>query len=723
VVPVAESDVAALAATPAFEGALTIFGAATGQVAHRLDFMRVPVGAALAMSEEAGPVGTHRLCAAITPGAPNATCDELATRDVGDRLRHLRTAGDFAALAEGGTDLGSSSVKVIVDLAAGDVVHFLSSRAWDLHYTWIRERILAQPHLDRCNPNESPVFDAGWREFSDREYVQTEGRRFLLGTLVHYGASDSWTLEFDRGDAILAEQMRRAYFAVAAHLREPKKWAVRSQGGRQVLALKAIEGTLPVLDPNAPFRGVTFQPLTAGVGYGVLKLVPTVDLPTAELGPDVIVVTDDVPNDVPLVGGLITEAFQTPLSHIGILTRERGTPDMALIDAHKDPRLAPFFDKLVRLEVTGGGFSVREAPPEEAQAFWEKRRPHGERLVPRLDRSVRGIQNLHGKGLADLPAVGAKAAGLAELVNMISMEPSCPGPIPTPPAVFAIPVVHSLEHFEASGARALFDSLRAQPAFNSDPRVRHEGLARIRAAILGHPVDPALLAELNALAEQQFGMARFRLRSSSNAEDLPTFSGAGLNNSVSAAIGDPERKPEDGLRIVWASLWENRSYDERELALIDQTTVGMGVLIHEAFNGIERANGVAASRDIKDPTRGDAHHISAQAGEASVTNPAPGVASEELIYTWWQMPPVIYLSRSSLVNEPVLHMDEIERLSCYMRAVHTHFQARLDPEHKNRWFTMESEFKVLGSNRVLLLKQARPYSFGALDLPADCRAF
>jgi hypothetical protein len=79
------------------------------------------------------------------------------------------------------------------------------------------------------------------------------------------------------------------------------------------------------------------------------------------------------------------------------------------------------------------------------------------------------------------------------------------------------------------------------------------------------------------------------------------------------------------------------------------------------------------------------------------------------------------LSASSLQSTPVLAPAEIERISCLMRAVHQHFQIRLDPERRSRWFTMESEFKLVGQGRTLILKQARPYVFGSLDVPADCR--
>jgi hypothetical protein len=41
----------------------------------------------------------------------------------------------------------------------------------------------------------------------------------------------------------------------------------------------------------------------------------------------------------------------------------------------------------------------------------------------------------------------------------------------------------------------------------------------------------------------------------------------------------------------------------------------------------------------------------------------------------------------------------------------------------NRWFAMDVEFKLIESNRRLIIKQARPYSFGQTTFPDDCREF
>jgi hypothetical protein len=281
-------------------------------------------------------------------------------------LRHLRAPGDFHALAAGGPEVGLEAVKFIVDMEAGDDVHLIGSAKWALHYTFIRERIEGQAPLDRCDPEQNDLFNQGWFTFSQKEYFKPEGRRYLLGTLVHH-ASGMHTVEFSSGDTIVAEQMRRAFFAVVRHLARPQEWSLRAVDDVQVSESRKIEGTLPIVGPHAPFADLRYQPLTRAVGYGVLRFVPAGELAQAELGPRVILVTDDVPNDIPFVGGLITEAFQTPLAHVNVLSQARGTPNMALRDARSDERLQPLFGKLVRLEVGSADVDVRPTAPRSCR--------------------------------------------------------------------------------------------------------------------------------------------------------------------------------------------------------------------------------------------------------------------------------------------------------------------------------------------------------------------
>src|SRR5690606_7252385 len=186
---------------------------------------------------------------------------------------------------------------------------------------------------------------------------------------------------------------------------------------------------------------VTYQPLAGGVGYGTLRFVPASELGAAALGPDIIVVTDDVPNDIPLVGGLVTEAFQTPLAHVNVLSQNRRTPNASLKDARVE--LGEWLGRLVRLEVGPEGLQVSEAAPEEALSFWQSRAPSGPLAAARLDATLRGVQPLEAHGLASLPAIGAKAAQLAELGRQRAPWCGSQELILTPASPFAIPLVHS----------------------------------------------------------------------------------------------------------------------------------------------------------------------------------------------------------------------------------------------------------------------------------------
>jgi hypothetical protein len=702
------------------EVVVALFGPDQAFATDRVDAMAWPEGATLARRPDA--TGRHMFCAVATPGALNDACDPLAERPIADRVRHLRTPGDFRRLAQGGTSVGVEQVKWLLDMAADDTLYFLDTARWDLHYTFVREAILGQPHLDRCDPQENALFYDGWLAFSEVNYFRSEGRRFLMGTLVHHAGADLYTVEYAAGDVLTADQMRRGFLAVMAHVDDHRKYALRAADAGQLERVRALNGRLPLVGPNAPFRGVTYQPLTEAVGYGVLTYVSADALERTPLGEQVIVVTDRVPNDIPLVGGLVTEAFQTPLAHVNLLSRNRGTPNMALRDARNDPRLAPHLGTLVRLTVGPGAFEVVPAPPEEALAFWEARRPSGEPLRPRVDRTLRGVVPLSAHTFADLPALGGKAAQFAELYRVQSRDPDCPGPLTVPPDAAAVPVVHGLEHFEASGAAALLAGFEADPQFRADPAVREAGLAEVRGAILAHPVDPALLGDVEAYVVEHFGAGKARFRSSSNTEDLPGFNGAGLYTSTSADAADPASSVADALRTVWASLWNRRGYDERTFHNVAQDGVAMAVLVHAAYPA-ERANGVAISRNILEPLYRD-HYINAQIGEASVTNPAPGVTSDQLVFRRRSPPSIEYLGRSSLTGgRPVLSDPEVAGLSCRLAAIHAHYKPLLDPAGTQRWFAMDTEFKLLDDARVLLFKQARAYAFGAVEIPADCREF
>src|SRR5918998_703876 len=98
--------------------------------------------------------------------------------------------------------------------------------------------------------------------------------------------------------------------------------------------------------------------------------------------------------------------------------------------------------------------------------------------------------------------------------------------------------------------------------------------------------------------------------SSSNSEDLPNFSGAGLYTTVPNVRGDKELI--DAIRKVWASLWNFEAYEARERAGVDHSKIFMAVLLQEGINS--ESSGVMISTDPFDSDNKGAIYISAKRG-------------------------------------------------------------------------------------------------------------
>jgi hypothetical protein len=168
---------------------------------------------------------------------------------------------------------------------------------------------------------------------------------------------------------------------------------------------------------------------------------------------------------------------------------------------------------------------------------------------------------------------------------------------------------------------------------------------------------------------------------------------------------------EEAVRSVWASLFERRGYEEREFQGVDQSVVAMAVLVHPAYRS-ERVNGVAISRDIFQPTRSDRYTVNSQLGEALVTNPAPGIESEQLAFSLFGAPTEYYSRSTFAPNGSLTTPAELDWLRCNLAAIHQHYRPMLDPRQENPYFAMDIEWKLMGDERALVIKQARAYSFG-----------
>lgn len=591
------------------------------------------------------------------------------------------------------------SLKVAFDLRDSSVYFISSAR-----YTY---------HFDFCAAQLG--FWESHSEFNLANYAQSPRRRFCLGNVNHYSGSGLWALELSAADDFPPQLL-------LPFLRHVRKALYVQDSLRFLLNTRSLELKAQALpaDPqtwisvNDIYAGIRYQPLHLMSAYGYLRSATPEQIKENPPGIRDIVFLRGEMLDIPPVAGLLTTQFQTPLSHLCLLAKNRGTPFLADRGLADDPRFTALEGQLVYFEVLQDSFVLRPASQEMAQAAWAKeqvRRPW--RLA--CDRSVLGLVPMSAISLRSVTAVGGKAANFGVL-HKLAQKSKLGWKVPE--GSFAIPFFYYLQHMDASGASAQLRALLADPATRANTDTLRARLADLRAAMLSHPVDAALLALVDSAARAGSPSLRLRFRSSTNAEDIPGFNGAGLYESRTGSVGDSVKTVEKAIRRVWASAWSFEAFQEREFFRIDHADVAMGLLVHRSFP-TESANGVAITKNLY--RKGYfGFVINAQVGETSVVDPPDSVTCDQLIcysdteIEFFRTKRIVeFISRSSLTDgAPVLSEEQVERLTFALAELKRHYYYNVVSGKKPSSYYdygLDVEFKFDGEDGQLYIKQVRPF--------------
>jgi hypothetical protein len=632
-----------------------------------------------------------------------------------DFVEKLGCTADFQALASVPLDSsipGARSGKTVFDrsdvtTSENGRIYFQNSDKYPVHYEF------ALAHLS--GGDHPPVGTLSM--FNAEEYYSAD-RRFVLGALTYYEGPKIWAWEIAPYDTADVTMISNAFHAIedATFLRGQLRFHPTSEAVAKTA--KDLDNTVPLVTTPELFEGITYQPLNLGETVSRLRFVSVEQLETEYVGFRDLVVLDNVPNDISVVGGIITDAYQTPLSHINVLSQNRGTPNMALKGAMTDPELLALDGKWVRLNIGANDYTIEEVDDATAAQWWEDNKP-AELGVPALDLDTKDLrackemivdeENLKAEVKALIPAFGGKASHYGGL----SRVPELPSP-----EAFGIPVYYYWQFMSENGFHERVAAMLADDAFKNDPKVRDEQLNLLRDDMKAAPINAEFMQLLREKLEKDYPGVRMRFRSSTNAEDLEGFTGAGLYTSESGTLDDPMEPTENAIRKVWSSVWYFRAFEEREYRSIDHVNVGMALLVHRSFPN-EEANGVALTANPFD-TKGvePGFYINVQEGSASVVQPDPGVTTDQYIHHWtFPNQPTVFLANSSLVpeGEHVLTSTETIAVGRALSAIHDYFSKAYGPESGNQgWYAMDVEFKFdqpLDETQPVQLwvKQARPH--------------
>jgi hypothetical protein len=445
--------------------------------------------------------------------------------------------------------------------------------------------------------------------------------------------------------------------------------------------------------------GKKMEVLNPGTAYGVLKLVKNekeLDL----LLPSDIALLNYSPIHIPPVAGILSLKPQTPLSHVNLLAKNRGTFNGYVTDIYAIPGLKALVGKYVKLSNQGDKISVEKATQKEAEDNL-KSNPRKTVVIPEIKQDMPELISLtkeNGKYIST-SHIGAKAANYYLLLQTL--------PEMTRPA-YAIGFKGYFETIKGEPETMIQSFLKDKTKFNKQEKAKV--LEKIRVSIQkSNSLPPTIVTGIRKLLEKYPAKTRIRLRSSTNNEDLPEFNGAGLYESKGFNSKDNDDKLKVRILAVYSSLWSDRAFEEREFFGIDHLKVGMSILIQEAFQK-EAANGVIVTTLTS--TGKVQIIVNSQSGEHSVTNPEENILSEsftinpesgtiEKTYSESSLSPVFIGNKA---NE--LQLKQLQEATLKLHNQFT--KQRVDAGDKNK-YGIDIEFKIMhekGKNK-LYFKQVR----------------
>lgn len=516
------------------------------------------------------------------------------------------------------------------------------------------------------------------------------------------GVIGSYSFNFSFGDAYDFVATQRTYELLAANmpfLQNNMNHFIGQADENNHLNNYAADfvGTrIEVVLESDVFADINYIPFHEAEGYGFFRHME--DLEETPGSRD-IVLYDALPNSLPRVGGIMTSVIQTPLSHVNLRAIQDDVPNAYIEDPLSIDSIANLLGNYVYYKVENEHYEIREATLSEVNDWYEAIRPTDPQY-PIRDLSITDITPLDDIDFEMSSAFGAKCANVSTMRTFGF-------PSGTIPDGFGIPFYYYDEFMQYNNFYQEAQVMIDNPVFQDDINFRIERLKDFRDDIKGAIMPPWMLDDLQAMHDAFPAGTAVRCRSSTNNEDLPGFSGAGLYTSKTQHLN--EGHIEKSIKQVYASMWNFRAYEERDFYRVDHFLAAMGVLCHPNFEE-EQSNGVGISIDPIYETD-STFYLNTQVGESLITNPDPNSVPEEILL--YENPSqgggYLVLRLSNLVNPGELVMDQVylDQMRNYLSVIHDEFAILYDVVGVDG-FGMDIEYKVTAED-LLVIKQARPW--------------
>ncbi len=378
--------------------------------------------------------------------------------------------------------------------------------------------------------------------------------------------------------------------------------------------------------------GTGFNALNPGLARGVLRAAPDMKR-LAEFRPDGIYVLPESVADLPPLAGILTTGAGNPLSHVQLLARNLGIPNVA-VDESLLPELRAQDGRRIVLAVSPAGLvEINEDGPRWDAVFGPQQKADQNVMfepdLKKLDLTKRDFVSLEALRAADSGRiVGPKAAKLGELKSHFPDRVASGVGIP-----FGVYRQAVLDRPYRNTGKTVYEwmvesfrKLESLPPGSKEAEASGEKLrAEIYSIVRNTDPGPKFREGLRAAMAKEFGRdfnGGVFVRSDTNVEDLPGFTGAGLNLTVFNIVGfDNVVK---AISEVWASPYTRRAWAWRQSHMKGPEHIYPAVLLLKTVPS--DISGVMVTQDVD---TGDRNTLSVAVNEG-VGGAVDGQAAESV---------------------------------------------------------------------------------------------
>jgi hypothetical protein len=352
--------------------------------------------------------------------------------------------------------------------------------------------------------------------------------------------------------------------------------------------------------------GAGLRSLNSGLARGKIRLKSAAR--PEEFDPQGIYLLPETIAELPPVAGILTAGEGNPLSHVQLLARNLGIPNVT-VDESLIPELATYEGKNVILAVSPAGSVQLTLDRGQLNQIFAQQKASATLIQPDLEKldlkksSFIPLSQLRAKDSGRV--VGPKAANLGELYHHYP-EAVADG-LAIPFAVFRIVLDQPIQNHSQTlfqWMEAEYAMIQAMPPGSAGREKKIELVRkRLEDYLLNIKFHKNFRRRLAAEMEKVFGpdgTYGVFVRSDTNVEDLPGFTGAGLNKTIPNVVGFENILA--AIPKVWASPFSKRAFAWRQSHMDQPQHVYASVLLMRSVPS--EKSGVMVTRDIDTGEKG-----------------------------------------------------------------------------------------------------------------------